>query len=260
MDCNDAREGLWPPERPRLMGEDVALAHRHVDECPGCREFFTQDRALIELYERARREKAPLAVRERVFDALARARWDARSPGRHNARRTRVRYLVLAGGGILAAAAIALGLRLQISTSSASNADESTKFVEDYLRRAVGQDHIETSDPEEVGRFLTRELGIPLRPLAAPGLELQGAEICLLEGRRGAMIVYKKEGTSVSHYLVPREGAGKRAPAFSASGPGEPVTAPAVITWSTPSLEQALVGDLGSETLLRLARAGYSLD
>ena len=39
------------------------------------------------------------------------------------------------------------------------------------------------------------------------------AEICLLEGRRGAMIVYKRQGEVISHYVVPRARGDERAPA-----------------------------------------------
>ena len=127
-------------------------------------------------------------------------------------------------------------------------------FFEDYLRRAVGQDHIVTSDPDEIGRFLARELGMQLRPIRLEGLELQGAEICLLEGRRGAMIIYKKNGASISHYLVPREGAQPREPALSMDCCGSTSETP-VVTWSTRQLEQALVGEISPEQLLSLARS-----
>jgi anti-sigma factor RsiW len=127
-------------------------------------------------------------------------------------------------------------------------------FVEDYLRRAVGQHHLITSDPDEVRRFLVRELGIEVSPLRTSGLELQRVEICLLEGRRGAMIVYAKGDASVSHYVVPRSDTQPRQPTLSK--PTDPVLSGSlpVVTWSTEALEQALVGDLASGELLEIAR------
>ena len=127
--------------------------------------------------------------------------------------------------------------------------------MEDYLRRAVGQDHITTSDPDEIARFLARELGIQLLPMQVPGLELEGAEICLLEGRRGAMIVYKQHGAAISHYVVPREGAQPREPALSMDC-CEQTSGMPVVTWATRQLEQALVGEISPEQLLRLASGG----
>ena len=79
MDCQDARAGLWPPEKPRLVGDQVAEARAHVADCPECAEFFDQDRALLEMYDKLRSEVAPRHVRERVFDALAAARWHTRA-------------------------------------------------------------------------------------------------------------------------------------------------------------------------------------
>jgi len=127
-------------------------------------------------------------------------------------------------------------------------------FVEDYLRRAVGQDRIASSDPNEVRRWLAREFGMSMTPLQAAGLEVQGAEICLLEGRRGAMIVYRIGGAMVSHYLVPRDGTRPSEPVVSRRASRSGVVTPPIVIWSTAAVEQALVGEVGSEELLRLAR------
>lgn len=168
---------------------------------------------------------------------------------------------VLAGAVVLGA--VVLPLRVihtggadAVDGRAALPSDAPGMFVEDYLRRAVGQDHIRTSDPEEVAQFLQRELGLLLQPLAMRGLLLQGAEICLLDGRRGAMIVYRKGERTVSHYVVPRKGTPPRAPALtstesSRTGP----STPAVVTWSTANVEQALVGGTSPEELLALARS-----
>ncbi len=211
---------------------------------------------LLDAYDRIRRGKAPRRVRERVFDVLARERaglaittdsavtgWKRWAPS-------------------LAAAAVAfvaLGTTAILTNRDPAQISGDAMFVEDYVRRAVGADHIETSDPGEVKRFLTRELGVPLAPLRHAGLELERAEICLLEGRRGAMIVYKREGEIISHYVVPRAGGDDRAPALGESlqaGDG----GPSVITWASASLEQALVSDVPSRELMELARTAAAVD
>lgn len=260
MDCTQAREGLWPPERPKLVGEEIAEARRHVAECPDCTEFFAQDRALLDSYERLRAEKAPIDVRERVFDSLSKARWDAlqRQDAESGSRPVWRHGLVPATVLAAALAVIAFGSLDRPGTAVVADGDDPGMFVEDYLRRAVGQDHIETSDPDEIVRFLQRELGVSLKPLEIEGLELIGAEICLLEGHRGAMIVYKKDGAAVSHYLVPRDGAAPRGPELSGQRSGPGTASMPVVTWSTPEVEQALVGELGSAQLLQLAASGAS--
>lgn len=129
-------------------------------------------------------------------------------------------------------------------------------FAEDYLRRAVGQDYVVTSDPSEIRRFVQRELGLSFEPSQVAGLTLRRAEACLIRGRRGAMIVYERNGTVISHYLVPREGARPRTPTVSdyheVPGGGRMP----VVTWSTTSVDQALVGDVEVDVLLEIARSG----
>jgi hypothetical protein len=272
MDCSKARAGLWPPERPRLVGDDVAIARKHVSDCPECEAYFAQDRALLDLYDRTRRVPAPLAVRERVFDALARARWDVRRhegagatplpttpthPWRATTRAVKLGLLRFGALPTAVAAVMALVVIAEFRPGGGTPAYDSDMFVEDYLRRAVGQDHIVTSDPAEVTRFLERELGIRIEPIQSAGLDLQRAEICLLEGQRGAMIVYKKDGAEVSHYLIPRDDAEAREPALSGRTRLDPSDMP-VVTWATPRVEQALVGQVGSERLIEMATRGSS--
>lgn len=272
MDCSRARAGLWPPERPRLFGDDVAVARRHVNNCPECEAYFAQDRALLDVYDRVRGVSAPLSVRERVFDALARARWDAHrhqgpaaspaptiptSPWRATVRAAKQGLLRFGALPTAVAAVLALVLIAEFRPAGEPAAYDADMFVEDYLRRAVGQDHIVTTDPAEVTRFLERELGIRIEPLQGAGLDLQRAEICLLEGRRGAMIVYKKDGAEVAHYLIPRDDAEAREPAVSDQARFDPSDMP-VVTWATPRVEQALVGEIGSDRLLEMADHGSS--
>lgn len=257
MDCGKAREGLWPPERPRLAGEDVLAARAHVEECSACQAYFAQDRSLLATYDRIRRSRAPVKVRERVFDVLAETRLGAQGRKPEGAKAGDVRASILRWGGPALIAATLAAL-IWLPSEMSSPPDEGAVFVEDYLRRAVGQDHITTSDPAEIGRFLTRELGVRLRPLQVEGLELEGAEICLLEGRRGAMIVYKRDGAVLSHYLVPRSGAEARGPALSRTAV-EQGDMP-VVTWALPNVEQALVGEVPPDELLQLAEAAPSSD
>ena len=163
------------------------------------------------------------------------------------------RWSRFAWPGMAAGVIVVLALVAALARHGPSTHDGGGVFVEDYLRRAVGQHHLITSDPDEVRRFLVRELGIEVGPLRASGLELRRVEICLLEGRRGAMIVYAKGGASVSHYVVPRRDTRPRKPTLSK--PTDPVlsaTLP-VVTWSTDALEQALVGDLASSELMQIA-------
>ena len=59
MDCNKARRALWPPEKPKLAEADVLKAREHVEACVACRDYFDQDRYLLDAYDRMRLEPAP---------------------------------------------------------------------------------------------------------------------------------------------------------------------------------------------------------
>jgi anti-sigma factor RsiW len=257
IDCLRAREELWPPERPRLHESDVEEARAHVDTCRSCRLYFEQDRALLDLYSRMRHEPAPREVREGVFDALARARLVREQKEVQRKDPVRGRRAMIVGAAALAAS-LALFAPAAFDRPEAASVDDPGLFAEDYLRRAVREDHIVSSDPREVSRFVQRELGVNLDPLQLAGLELESAEVCLIRGRRGAMIVYKSPDGPVSHYLIPFEGAGTRAPAVAAYGDGGQTDPMPVVTWSTPQLEQALVGEIEEEELLRIASLAAS--
>lgn len=236
------------------MAGEVAAAQAHVQACPECASYFAQDRALLEVYERARREAAPLEVRERVFDALARARVPVVRPPRR-ARRAKAAAVV---AGVAAIAALMSLYRVDAPSGPAplTTFDDPGIFAEDYLRRAVGQDHVITSDPSEVRRFLQRELGMGLEPIALADLALERAEVCLIAGRRGAMIVYKRGDATISHYLVPRDDARPRAPAVAEYRDGPGGGRMPIVIWSTPQVEQALLGEVDEAELLRIAARG----
>ena len=187
MNCSEARQALWPPERPRLAEAEVLEARRHVQGCPSCESYLAQDRALLAAYDRASLERDPLVLREGVFDALARER--SRGLGFAPTRLVRRRWVV----AVVAASVAGL-------------------FAEDYLRRAVSQAKLVSSDAAEIGWFLTRELGRPIRPLQVAGLSCVSAEICLIEGWRGAMIQYIEGGRKIYHYVIPQEGTKPRDP------------------------------------------------
>ena len=250
MNCSEARHVLWPPEQPRLAEAKVLEAREHVHGCPSCESYFAQDRSLLDAYERAGRERAPQALRERVFDALAleRSRSVVEEPATPGVSR---RWMLTAAASVVGLLAGGFVVSLK-GTSDALN--DGGLFAEDYLRRAVAQERINSSDPGEVGRFLTRELGRPIQPLHVVGLRLTSAEICLIEGRRGAMIKYVQDGRDISHYLIPRDGTPRRDPEPASAWSSVADGGPALITWATPEIEQALVGEVSVDHLMELAR------
>lgn len=161
-------------------------------------------------------------------------------------------------GGIALVSLVAPGSNQGID-QGANTASVQSAFVEDFLRRAVQAEHIETSDPGEVARFLVRELGVAT-PLPVPirNFELTGAEVCIVEGVRGAVVLYKQDGRILYHYLIPQQREASAEPRISTVRPPEwsgQAGFPSVVTWGSEQIQQALVGDLPPDELLAMARS-----
>lgn len=267
-DCAHARAILWPTDRPRLAGDDVVEAARHVEACPECARALSYDAALLAAFERVKSDPPPRAVRERVYDAIARERTGSRpAPGTSTqaprARRPRRGPRVLALGVATAGLTIILIVTATVVVRSGGptevgvaleDARNAAAFIEDYMRRAVREDHITTSDPRLVREFLARELGLPIGLIRLDGFDIEGAEVCLLEGIRGAMVAYKRDGELLSYYVLPRRSGGPRAPALRTSARDDQEGGTSVVTWATREAEYALVGTLPATALLDAAR------
>jgi len=254
MKCQQAREVLWPPERPRLVDPLTADARKHVEGCEACASWLAQDRAIIDAYATLRQQRTPQPIRERVFDALARER--AARPTSDDAARmsefSPVRRAVgVAALLLLTGVGLILGFQAYGSGSTGSATDAA--LVQDYIRRAVGEDRLTTSNPHEISRFLMRELGIMVRPASIDGLRVTGVEVCLLDGQRAAMIRYSYRDQELAHYIIPGEATGERSPALSVPRDQTRPGSPSVVSWSRGAFEEALVADVDPALLMQLA-------
>jgi anti-sigma factor RsiW len=293
MKCDRARKLLWPPERPRVAGEEVVEARRHVDGCAACQDFLSMDQELRDRLRDLPKPQAPREVRERVFEALAeeraRAGKDAgrqvddgdsvhypepapsrpRRPYPLPFRSTVVQALGMAaalvglflGGWYLAERAGVLGGPADAPTAREAppvEGDE-VRFVEAFVREAVPDGRITSSDPEAVSAYLARELGMSLEPLAFEGFRLMGAEVCVLEGKRGAVLFYERNGQVLYHFVIEHDEVTASPPTPSAATPRRWAgsTPPAVVIWSAGVRDEALVGDVPGDGLLAMAQAAY---
>jgi anti-sigma factor RsiW len=292
MKCDRARELLWPPERPRVADDEVVAARRHVDGCPACQDFLSMDHHLRDRLRNLPRPQAPPEVRERVFEALARERARGRKDADRRVRSGSAPHpepasspargpyplpfrspLFQALGMAAALAGLFLGgwylvERAGVMSGPADTpaareappvgADE-VQFVEAFVRGAVPDDRITSSDPEAVSAFLERELGMSLEPLAFEGFRLMGAEVCVLDGKRGAVLSYERNGQVLYHFVIEHDEVTASPPTPSAATPHRwsGSTPPAVVIWSAGARDEALVGDVPGDGLLAMAEAAY---
>jgi hypothetical protein len=266
MNCARARAILWPSDRPQLAGDDVVEARRHVEGCPSCERALTYDTGLLAAFARLRGETLPVAVRERVYDAVARARAHRSGAVTERSREHRRRRYQLLGAGFAAAVVVAVAAAAALRDAhtpvgvgvKGADVREADAFIDDYVRRAVREEHITTADVSLVARFLARELGMFVELVDMDGFEIEGAEVCLLDGHRGALVVYKRDAQILSYYVLPRRGGNPMAPVVrTASSPAGEAGA-TVVTWATAQAEYALVGPLSARELLDAARGAVS--
>jgi anti-sigma factor RsiW len=226
----------------------VIEAQQHLDTCAACQQFVHEMRTLGDaIHDAAPREKAPVEVRRHLFTAIARARTGAHQPtsGRHR----RVQW-------VAAAVVLLIGLASSLTLGRLLRdgpADPITAIVEDHAK-ALGESHIVSGDPAEIARWLAGQLHFAMYVPVLAGAELRGARLCVLDGRRGAVVEYDVDGVAVSYFVVPH----RAEPADDASPGRFDRTRRAgyqVVSWREPGLLHAMVGNLPESRLTGFAKA-----
>jgi anti-sigma factor RsiW len=244
--CGRARRILWPDGGPRAASPEVIDAQEHLAGCAACRQFMRDMRVLGEaVRDGAPREQAPADVRGRLFTAVARAR-----AGTHPAPRRRAHAPWLAAAAVLA---VALGTLTADRLQRDAQVDPISAIAEDHAR-ALGRAHLGSADPAEVTRWLAEQVHFAIHVPALPDARLRGARLCVMDGRRGAVVEYEVEGVAVSYFVVPDEAEPTR---DTAAARFDRATRAGyrIVSWREPGLLHAMVGNLPESRLATLAKA-----
>ena len=245
MDCGKARRLLWPTGGPRELTPALEAAQQHLETCPACQTFEADMwRLVAQIGDHAPRETAPLEVRERLFGAVAAARVASGTA------RTRSRWHALAAAAVVL---VLIGLGTTDWLDHRTGPPDALAALADDHMRAIGGDRLLSSDTAAVAEWLRARLPFAVHVPVMPDLQLRGARLCLMDGRRGAVVEYRTAtGEPLSYYVVP-------------APEGRPVTVGAdirrasrggyhVVGWTEPGLLHALVANLPESRLLELAR------
>lgn len=258
--CESARRLLWPLDRPRPWTAREEPAREHLRRCVACHAFFQADATIgRSLRGSGAASRAHPELRERVFDALARERslrpvplrrsGDGETQGRWPRRAVGIAgALGAAGTAALAAALLTLG---------PAPSESAEPFVQDFMARAVEEETVERPDPRSISRFFLRELGMPVHAASLDGARVRRVMICIIRGRRAAMIEYEmKEGETIAHYRLPH--VSRRSPGDARPGRGGlrvwTEGGISVARWNDTTFEHALVAALPESQLRELAR------
>jgi len=177
--------------RAVLLGEvGSAEAQDHLRDCEACRAFERAERVVARLVrDRAAREPAPHALRERLVVAL--------EAERRRSRHWWTRWPLLSKGAAAALllAAISGGIYWLQGVAKAE------RMVE-----AVAADHLELASrgaalftapsSQEMGDWVRSKLKLAVKVPVLPQATLIGARQCRLRGRPAALIVYRLSGPS----------------------------------------------------------------
>lgn len=246
MRCGIARRLLWPGASPQVVTPVLEEAEAHLRACDECRRFVADQRALAEQIRRlARRMDAPAAVRERVFDALARERALRSS---RPARTTRV-----AAAALIVAATLGSALWVMRPDQGDGAWRQRLAAVAEDHARAGHEESIVSSDAGAVEQWLNGRVPFAVHIPLFPEGAFEGARLCYMDGRRGAVLRYRVDGREVSYYVMPG-GSFDSSPPDPAPFLKSRESGYEVVAWREAGLIHALVGNLPEERLLSIAR------
>lgn len=245
VECGRARRALWPDGGPRSATPEVLDAQEHFSACAECQRFVRDMLALKEIvHEGAMREQAPREARGRLFTAIARARAGAQPSSRMRlySRAAMAVVLVAVAGGLAA------GRLLRDA-----DADPLSAIAADHAL-ALRATHIVSADPDEITRWLGGQVQFAMHVPLLPGAGLRGARLCVMDGRRGAVVEYEVNGVAVSYFVMPTR-SGQAQAAGPARFAGTTRAGYGVVSWSEPGLLHAMVGNLPEGQLATLAKS-----
>jgi anti-sigma factor RsiW len=243
MSCGRTRRLLWPDGGPREATAEIMAAREHAARCPDCRRFLEDMRRLGEgIREAMPRPPAPMALRNRLFRSIARAR--TVGAGRTGGYRRR---LAAALAAVLLLAGAWLGWR--VVSEPFPQFDALGAIAEDHLRaeRSAG---LISSDSVEVARWLRERLPFGVEVPLFPDARLTGARLLLVGGQSGAVVEYAIAGRPLSYYILPG-GTGTAAGARRvrvASRAGYRIA-----SWEDAGFTHALIAGLPAPRLIELA-------
>lgn len=183
LTCLEVRKCLWPD--PAAAGTDarVAAARAHLSDCPGCRCFFTIERALDRRLVRLRgvsgSTNADLHIR--VCALLD-------DTGRESSRRTR-RIRAFALTALAAAAVFVVMVTLRSHVPAPANV-----LIAAATRTLPADSVMDSSDSAGVARWLEHQAGMPLNIPAIAGAKLMGGRVVRLDNQPVIGVVYHMHG------------------------------------------------------------------
>ena len=205
MDCPTCEVMVDAYVDGELSASESADFERSLPACPDCRRRLEAARALSGLLRALPAEPAPDLLRARVEREL-------RAIAGH--RRDRMRWSVMAASII-----VALGIGWLGGVLSLQGSRETDELVAGYLRVALGAHAVDvaSSDRHTVKPWFAGRVDYspPVHDLTAVGFPLVGGRLDVVDGRKVAVLVYRRNQHWVALTLWPAASSGATQPTIT---------------------------------------------
>jgi len=186
VNCSEARKILYPEPAKCAVTIEHAEALRHVRECSACAAHFADEAEWTRLLkEKAGVEPAPARLRRKLA-ALAEAPSRRQAPGKVSRR-------------LLLAVVLALAASPAVWwTWSSSSTAFFRSLCEDHARYLDAEAEVVSTEPQAVEAWLRRATNLAVRVPPIQDAELLGGRLCFLQGKKAALVFYRKQQRPVS--------------------------------------------------------------
>ncbi len=209
MDCPTCEAMVDAYVDGELTAVESAEFERALEGCPECRKRLDWARALSGLLRELPAEPAPELLRARVEREL---RTIAGRPRERMRQRTQ-------WSAMAASVIVALGLGWLGGTLTGQGGREADALVASYLRVAMAEHTVDvassdrhTVKPWYAGRI---DYAPPVVDLTAQGFPLLGGRLDVVDGRKVAVLVYRRNQHKLALSLWPASSSGNSAPRVS---------------------------------------------
>jgi len=196
MDCPTCEAMVDAYVDGELSATENAAFEQALAVCPGCRERLEAARDMSRLLRTLPAEPAPDLLRARIDREL---RAIAGRP------KERVRWLAMAASLI-----VALGVGWIGGSMLGPGTRETDELVAGYLRVAMSDSGVEvaSSDRHTVKPWFAGRIDYspPVHDLTAQGFPLLGGRVDLIDGRKVAVLVYRRNQHRIALTLWPASG------------------------------------------------------
>ena len=247
MQCRDARELVSAFIDGEVAGDRQHAVAMHVATCPVCMALADDYRRIGQQLG-AGYQPAPAGLVDKIKIRLIAA--DA-VPARHTWRPDWRRWAGQAAVVLLATGLSAL-VTWQLAQPSAQNAGLERDVVAAHVRSLLQENptQIASSDRHEVKPWFSGRVDFApaVKDLAAEGYPLAGGRLDLIDGRRIAVVVYKRRQHVINVFMWPSAG-------FDSTGPRvAALKGYNALTWTSGSMTYWAVSDLNAAELSELQK------